>query len=153
MLSKRCLRGSRHPTCPGVHWSREFAELGGLVAYAPSLVDTAGRGAAQSTSTRSFGGAKPGDLPVEQPTKFELVINLKTAKALGLTIPPSPRFATSSIDLQGLPTELRPNGVEGTPYSASPREGTLKPAHSRKVGEHEPDQDGEDALTGDTGKG
>jgi hypothetical protein len=63
------------------------------------------------------------------------------------------RLPITSIDLQGLPAELCPNGVEGTPYPASPREGTLKPSHPRKVGEHEPDQDGEDALTGDTGKG
>ena len=61
-------------------------------------------------------------------------------------------LAITSIELQGLPTDLRPDGVEGTPYSTSPREGTFKPSHPRKVGQHEPDQDGKDALTGDTGK-
>ena len=63
------------------------------------------------------------------------------------------RLPITSIDLQGLPAELCADGVEGTPYPVSPRKGTLKPSHPRKVGEHEPDQDGQDALTGDTGKG
>jgi putative ABC transport system substrate-binding protein len=69
---------------PGAYWSKEFAELGGLFAYAPSLVDMAGRGAVYVD--KILKGTKPADLPVEQPTKYELVINLKTAKALGLTI-------------------------------------------------------------------
>jgi putative ABC transport system substrate-binding protein len=72
---------------PTVYFAREFAEVGGLLSYG---VDTAQilRGAA-SYVDKILKGAKPADLPVEQGAKFELVINLKTAKALGLTIPPS----------------------------------------------------------------
>jgi putative ABC transport system substrate-binding protein len=72
---------------PAVYGFREAVADGGLVTVSPSLPDIAVRGA--DYVNRIFKGAKPGDLPVEQPTKFELVINLKTAKALGLTIPPS----------------------------------------------------------------
>jgi putative ABC transport system substrate-binding protein len=66
---------------------RDHVEAGGLMSYAPDLSDLVRRGAIYVD--KIFRGAKPADLPVEQPTKFELVINLKTAKALGLTIPPS----------------------------------------------------------------
>ena len=74
----------RLPTLYGI---REFVVAGGLLAYGVNVVDYA-EGAAVYVD-RILKGAKPADLPVEQPTKFELVINLKTAKALGLTIPPS----------------------------------------------------------------
>jgi ABC-type uncharacterized transport system substrate-binding protein len=70
-----------------IYPDRVFVEAGGLMSYGPNLAHVWGHAAAYAD--KILKGAKPGDLPVEQPTTFELVINLKTAKALGLTIPPS----------------------------------------------------------------
>ena len=72
---------------PSMSTQREFAYAGGLITYGPNLAEQWRRAA--TYVDKILKGAKPGALPVEQPTKFELVINLKTAKALGLTIPPS----------------------------------------------------------------
>jgi putative ABC transport system substrate-binding protein len=74
--------GERLPT---MHGSRDYVEAGGLMSYGPNFPDMFRRTA--DYVDKILRGAKPGDLPVEQPTKFDLVVNLTTAKALGLDVP------------------------------------------------------------------
>ena len=70
---------------PSMYYDREFVDAGGLMSYGAELADTYRRVA--TYVDKILKGAKPADLPVEQPTKFELVFNLKTAKQIGVTIP------------------------------------------------------------------
>jgi putative ABC transport system substrate-binding protein len=80
---------------PAVYWVPEFARDGGLLSYGPDRVDIFRRTA--SYVDRILRGEKPGDLPVQLPTKYEMAVNLRTAKALGLTVPPSMRLLADEV--------------------------------------------------------
>src|SRR5262245_15100705 len=80
---------------PAIYENRDFVTAGGLIAYGADLVHLSGRAA--SYIDRILKGSKPADLPVEQPTKFELAVNLKTAKTLGLTIPAALMFRADYV--------------------------------------------------------
>ena len=80
---------------PAISWSRDYVDDGGLMAYGASLADLGRRAA--TIVDKILKGARPADLPIEQPTRFELVINLKAAKAFGLTIPPSLRLRADQL--------------------------------------------------------
>jgi putative ABC transport system substrate-binding protein len=87
VYQKRIIEFTASQRLPAISISRDYVDEGGLMSYGPSLADNVGHAATYVAKIRK--GAKPADLPVQQPSKFDLVINLKSAKALGLTIPPS----------------------------------------------------------------
>jgi putative ABC transport system substrate-binding protein len=80
---------------PSLFWVKDFVTAGGLMSYGASYPDLLRRAATHVD--KILQGAKPADLPMEQPMTFELVINLKTAQALGLTIPPSLLFQATEV--------------------------------------------------------
>lgn len=84
---QRIVAAASRQRLPGFFWAREFVEAGGLMSYGENLAGSWGR--ASTYVTKIMRGAKPGELPVSQPTIFELVINMKTAKSLGIVIPQS----------------------------------------------------------------
>jgi putative ABC transport system substrate-binding protein len=85
--SKRIVELALQQHLPGIYPSNQFAEEGGLMAYGPLIADLYRRAA--TYVDKILKGSNPAELPIQQPTKFELVINLKTAKQIGLTIPPN----------------------------------------------------------------
>ena len=93
--SKKILELAGKNRLPTISDGTQFAELGGLIYYGASRMELARRDAA--LVDKILKGAKPAELPVEQPTKFDLVINLKTAKQIGLTIPQSVLFRADKV--------------------------------------------------------
>jgi putative ABC transport system substrate-binding protein len=97
MLAHRAsiISAAARNSIPAVYFQSDFARDGGLLSYGPDFVDNFRRAA--SYVERILRGEKPGDLPVQFPTKFEMAVNLKTAKALGLTVPPSIRLRADEV--------------------------------------------------------
>jgi putative tryptophan/tyrosine transport system substrate-binding protein len=87
MTTRPIISAASRNNVPAVYNVSSFARDGGLLSYGPDVVDLWRRAA--TYVDRILRGEKPGDLPVQLPTKFEMVVNLKTAKALGVTVPPS----------------------------------------------------------------
>jgi ABC-type uncharacterized transport system substrate-binding protein len=101
---------------PSVYELREAIEDGGLISYGPSRADLSRRAA--TYADKILKGARPADLPVEQPIKFELVLNLKTAKALGIMFPPDPSDPGRRGDPIGGRRGTRVGQAGGTPLVA-----------------------------------
>jgi putative ABC transport system substrate-binding protein len=95
LLRKRIVELAAKSQLPAMYGPREFAVDGGLMAYGAIIEDMFRRAA--TYVAKILEGAKPADLPVQQPTRFDLVINLKTAKALGLAVPPSILATASEV--------------------------------------------------------
>src|SRR4030095_3987753 len=95
MNQKRIAEVSLKSRLPAIYWQREFVEAGGLLSYGPSLPDQFRR--IGVLAGKILKGTKPAELPVEQPTKFELVVNLMTAKQIGVTIPQSLLFRADKV--------------------------------------------------------
>ena len=93
---KRAVELANKSRLPAVYFFQGFVEEGGLISYGPDIVDQYRR--APSYVDRIFEGEKPADLPVQAPTKYELVINLKTAKALGLNVPQHANRALGPVE-------------------------------------------------------
>ena len=87
MHRRRLVQTALKHRLPGIYWTREYVEEGGLMMYSANLAELRRRATAHVD--KILKGAKPSNLPVEQPLKFDMVINLKTAKTLALTIPQS----------------------------------------------------------------
>ena len=94
-IEKRTVGFALKSRLPSMYYIKEFVEAGGLISYGADLADSYRRVA--YFVDKILKGAKPADLPVEQPTKFELVINLKTAKQIGLTIPQSMLYRADKV--------------------------------------------------------
>jgi putative ABC transport system substrate-binding protein len=86
-LRDRIVQFAREKRLPAIYETREFVEAGGLMSYGPNVLEQSRRAAVYVD--KILKGANPGDLPIEQPAKIELVLNLTTARALGLAIPPA----------------------------------------------------------------
>jgi putative tryptophan/tyrosine transport system substrate-binding protein len=93
--SKRIVELALEHRLPGMYPTNQFAQEGGLMAYGPVIADLYRRAA--TYVDKILKGASPAELPIEQPTRFELVINLKTAKQIGVTIPQSVLYRADKV--------------------------------------------------------